>query len=84
MDIEQPDAALIISIALNKKNEVAMKTGHLEIMSALQSLCKPNPQGEVPYEPVKEKMIDLYGAEVAIRLRRLRSSWMQADMKTNI
>ena len=43
MDDEEPDAALIISIALNKKNEVAMKTGHLEIMSTLVDLCKPNP-----------------------------------------
>ena len=39
MDVEEPEAALIISIALNKKNEVAMKTGHLEIMSTLVRLC---------------------------------------------
>ena len=30
MDEEEPNAALIISIALNKKNEAAMKTGHTE------------------------------------------------------
>ena len=29
MDVEEPEAAQIISVALNKKNEVAMKTGHL-------------------------------------------------------
>ena len=46
MDIEVPDAALVISIALNKRNEVAMKTGHLEVMSTLQSLCTPDPQGK--------------------------------------
>ena len=39
MDVEEPDAALIISIALNKKNEAAMKTGQLEIMATLVKLC---------------------------------------------
>ena len=39
MDVEEPDAALIISIALNKKNEAAMKTGHLEIMATLVKRC---------------------------------------------
>ena len=33
MDVEEPEAALVISIALNKRNEAAMKTGHLEIMA---------------------------------------------------
>ena len=64
MDVEQPDAAQIISIALNKKNEVAMKTGHLEIMSTLVGLCAPHPNGSVPFEPVRDKLIDLYGAAV--------------------
>ncbi len=64
MDVEEPGAALIISIALNKKNEVAMKTGHLEIMSTLCALCKPGPNGTVPFEPVRDKLIDLYGAAV--------------------
>ena len=64
MDIEEPDAAQIISIALNKKNEVAMKTGHLEIMSTLVSLCEPTPDMSVPFEPVRDKLIDLYGAAV--------------------
>ena len=64
MDIEEPDAALIISIALNKRNEVAMKTGHLEIMSTLQGLCTPDPHGKVPFDPVRDKMVDLYGADV--------------------
>ena len=64
MDIEEPDAAQVISIALNKKNEVAMKTGHLEIMSTLVSLCEPTPNGSVPFEPVRDKLIDLYGAAV--------------------
>lgn len=64
MDEEEPDAALIISIALNKKNEAAMKTGHLEIMSTLVSLCKPNPDGVVAFEPVRDKLIELYGTAV--------------------
>ena len=62
MDMEEPGAAQIISIALNKKNEVAMKTGHLEIMSTLVGLCVPSPNGSVPFEPVRDKLIDLYGA----------------------
>ena len=65
MDIEQPDAANIISVTLNKRNEVAMKTGHLEIMSTLASLCTPDPQGIVlPFELVRDKMLGMYGAAV--------------------
>ena len=64
MDVEEPDAAQVISIALNKKNEVAMKTGHLEIMATLVGLCVPSPNGSVPFEPVRDKLIDLYGAAV--------------------
>ena len=64
LDEEEPEAALAISIALNKKNETAMKTGHLEIMSTLVGLCKPDPQGCVPFEPVRDKLIDLYGTEI--------------------
>ena len=59
MDDEEPDAALIISIALNKIHEVAMKTGHLEIMSTLASLCQPKPDHSVPFEPVRDAVIDL-------------------------
>ena len=44
IDKEEPDGALVISIALNKKNEAAMKTGHTEIMNTLVSLCKPSPE----------------------------------------
>ena len=62
MDVEDPDAALIISIALNKKNETAMKTGHTEIMRTLVSLCKPSPGTcEVPFDPVRNRMLELYG-----------------------
>ena len=64
MDVEEPDASQLLSIALNKKNEVAMKTGHLEIMATLVRLCEPEPDGSVPYEPVRDKLIDLYGAAV--------------------
>ena len=64
MDVEEPEAALVISIALNKKNEAAMKTGHLEIMSTLVRLCTPDPQGDVPFEPVRDKLVELYGSAV--------------------
>ena len=52
LDVEEPEGALIISIALNKKNEAAMKTGHLEIMSCLVKLCEPDPQGVVHFGPL--------------------------------
>ena len=67
MDEEEPEAALLISIALNKKNESAMKTSHTEIMNTLVGLCKPSPadiEGKVPFDPVRDKMIELYGANV--------------------
>ena len=65
MDVEEPEAALVISIALNKKNEASMKTAHTEIMNTLVSLCKPSPNSrEVPFEPVRERMVELYGAAV--------------------
>ena len=65
MEDEEPDAARIICVALNKRNEAAMKTGHLEIMSTLTSLCIPHPtSGPVAYEPVRDKLLDLYGADV--------------------
>ena len=41
-----------------------MKTGHLEIMSTLVGLCQPSSNGEAPFEPVRDKLIDLYGAAV--------------------
>ena len=65
MDVEEPEAALVISIALNKKNEASMMTAHTEIMTTLVSFCKPSPNSrEVPFEPVRERMVELYGAAV--------------------
>ena len=67
MDDEDPDAALVISVALNKKNDAAMATAHTEVMKTLVGLCKPDPHGDgrtVLFEPVRERMIDLYGAIV--------------------
>ena len=67
MDDKDPDAALVISIALNKKNEAAMSTAHTEVMKTLVGLCKPDPSAAdrtVLFEPVRERMIDLYGAMV--------------------
>ena len=48
MDEEEPDAALVISIAFNKKNEAAMSTAHTEMMKTLVSLCKPDPTTTEP------------------------------------
>ena len=63
IDVEEPEAALVISIALNKKNEAAMKTGGLEVWNTLVGLCKPDPStGVYPYEPIRDKMIELYGS----------------------
>ena len=67
MDEEEPEAALLISIALNKKNEASMKTSHTEIMNTLVGLCKPSPgdlEGKVPFDPLRERMVELYGAVV--------------------
>ena len=67
MDAEEPEGALIISLALNKKNEAAMKTSHTEVMNTLVGLCKPSPDaidGQVPFDPVRAKMVELYGAAV--------------------
>ena len=64
MDDEEPDAALIISIALNKKNEASMKIGHAEIFKTLVGLVKPGPQEVVKFEPVRDKLVELYGSAV--------------------
>ena len=65
MDVEEPEAALVISIALNKNNDASMQTAHTYIMTTLVSLCKPSPGScEVPFEPVRERMVELYGAAV--------------------
>ena len=63
MDVEEPDAASVISIALDKNNEAVMKTSGLEIWNTLVGLCKPDPlTGAIPYEPIRDKLIDLYGS----------------------
>ena len=65
MDVEEPDAASVISVSLNKKNELAMETGHLEIFAAMTNLLNPDPaNGIVEYEPVRDQLIDLYGSSV--------------------
>ena len=65
MEVEEPEAALIISVALNKKNSAMMITGHLEIVASMQNLLNPDPSnGPVAYEPVRDKLIDLYGHNV--------------------
>jgi hypothetical protein len=65
MDEEEPDAALVISVSLNKKNEAAMETGHLEIFTAMKNLLNPDPaNGVVEYEPVRDQLIEWYGSSV--------------------
>ena len=61
---EEPDAARLIAVALNKKNGAAMKTGHTEIMKAV-ALCKPDPKTlTVHVCTVRDKMVHDYGAAV--------------------
>ena len=67
MDVEEPEAAMAISVALNKKNEASMKTSHTEMMNTLVGLCKPSPQdleGKVPFGPVRDKLVEFYGCAV--------------------
>ena len=64
MDIEEPEAAMIIALALNRKNEASMGACHTEIMNTLVGLCKPGPSGEVPFAPVQNKMVELYSSAV--------------------
>ena len=67
IDIEDKGAAGIITVALNKGNETAMQTGHLEIMKAMQSLRTPDPKTgtvDVPWLPVLERLRLRYDAKV--------------------
>ena len=41
--MEEPEAALVIWIALNKRTDASMKIAHTEIMNTLAGLCKPDP-----------------------------------------
>ena len=59
-------SSLLLSI---RKNDAAMKIGHLEILAALTLLCKPDPlNGVVEYEPVRHQLIDMYGPAVDHRI----------------
>ena len=63
MDKEEPNAAHIIALALNQKNQIAFSTAHLEILRTLKSLCNPAPQTmEVPFAPVKAQLSKSFGA----------------------
>ena len=77
IDIEDPDAAHIISVALNRKNSSALVTGHLEIMRTLVALCEPDPKKcfAVPFEPVKKKLFALFGSVVDLRGFVKHTSW---------
>ena len=62
LDTEEPEAAMIISVALNKKNENSMKTSHTEIMNTLVGLCKPDPhdvERKVQFETVRDQMLEI-------------------------
>ena len=59
MDLEDKEAAGIIAVALHKKHETSMATGHLEIMKAMQSPCTPDPKAgtvDVQWQPVLERL----------------------------
>ena len=60
MDIEEPEAAGIIALALS--NKAALATGHLEMMMTLKSLCRPDPRTlEIPWGKVKAAMLKTCG-----------------------
>ena len=63
MDIEEPRAARVISIALNDKNSFAMQTGHTEIMAFIFRNVKPSPQ-QTLFQPIKEELISMHGLHV--------------------
>ena len=67
IDEEEEDGAYVISLSLNRTNEAGMKTSHTEIMNTLTGLCRPSKDaidGQVPFEPVREKMVEFFGAAV--------------------
>ena len=65
MDTETPDAAHIISLALNNKNKVAFATGHLEILRTLKQLCTPDPVTlACPYDRVRTALLKRFGPEI--------------------
>ena len=60
MDIEEPEAAGIIALALS--NRAVFVQGHLEMMRTLQSLCRPDPRTlEIPWRTVKAAMLKTCG-----------------------
>ena len=60
MDIEEPEAAGIIALALS--NRAVLVTGHLEMMRTLKSLCRPDPRTlEIPWGKVKAAMLKACG-----------------------
>ena len=62
MDEEEPDAALDIALSFDKRYEPAMKTGFVEIFTAMTNLLNPDPtNGVVEYEPVRDQLIEIYG-----------------------
>ena len=46
------------------RNAAAMETSHVEVMNTLVKLCEPDPHGGVPFDPIRDKLISLYGAAV--------------------
>lgn len=65
MDIEEPTAAHIIALALNSSNQIALETGHLEIMRTLMFLCNPDPHTlEVSWDKVRSAMYPSIGKSV--------------------
>ena len=76
IDIEEPDAAHIISVALNRKNAPALVTGHMEIMRSLVALCKPKPRSHVmPFDPLKKRFVCYSEVTSTSRVLKLHTSW---------
>ena len=75
MDEEEPDETRIISTTLNKKNEAAMTTGHLEIMAMLVKFCKPDPSGSVQFDPVRTKSSKYIVLHLAILILSMLLGW---------
>ena len=62
--MEEPDAAPIISAALNKPNDAALKIAHMEMLRTLVNLCEPGPRMEVKFEPVQAKLRNMFRREI--------------------
>ena len=62
IDDEVSDGAQKLALANNLILETGMKRSHLEIWSAMERLCTPDPtSGHIRWEPVRDKLEEMYG-----------------------